>query len=153
MVKSLGAAAAFDYRSQTCVEDIRAFAKGGLHLVWNTIDSPAAVEVCAAVIAPGGRYGTIASPAPFPRSDVDTSFSMGYTAFGGSIHMPMFEQKDCTEDAAFASGWIAEAKALLEGRSIKPHPSKVEGGIEGVLEGLNRLRKGDVSGVKLVYTV
>lgn len=149
--------AAFDYRSPTCVEGIRAFTGGKLHFIWNTIDSPSAIEICAAVIAPGGRYGTVAFSADFPRDDVESSFSVGHTAFGGHVRKATFEEEDCSQDAAFARNWVEEAEALLKKGSIKPHPSKIEGGLEGVLEGvlegLDSLRSSRVSGVKLVYTL
>lgn len=135
------------------MEDIRAFTEDKLHFIWNTIDSPSAIEICAAVIAPGGRYGTVAFSADFPRADVESSFSVGYTAFGGHVRKATFDKEDCSEDAAFARSWIEEAEALLSRGSIKPHPLQIVRGLGNVLDGLDRLRSGQVSGVKLVYTL
>jgi hypothetical protein len=44
---------------------------------------------------------------------------------------------------------------LLGGKQVQTHPAKGgDGGLDGVLKGLDRLRRGHVSGVKLVlYTV
>lgn len=43
---------------------------------------------------------------------------------------------------------------LLEGRQVQTHQAKVgKGGLDGVLKGLDLLRRGDVSGAKLVYTL
>lgn len=47
--------------------------------------------------------------------------------------------------------FIKLTSRLLEGKQVQTHPVEVgEGGIEGVLKGLDRLRRGDVNGVKLV---
>lgn len=43
-------------------------------------------------------------------------------------------------------------KLLSEG-AIKVHPPKVGKGLEGVLEGLDDMRQGKVSGNKLVYKI
>ena len=44
-------------------------------------------------------------------------------------------------------------RILAEGK-LKPHPVSVEsGGLESVLDGLDDMRQGNVSGEKLVYKV
>lgn len=48
----------------------------------------------------------------------------------------------------------ALAGKLLEQGKIQPHPHRVkEGGLEGILQGLQDLREKKVSGEKLVYRV
>ena len=45
-------------------------------------------------------------------------------------------------------------QTLLDGRRIRPHPVSLEsGGLSGVLDGVNKIRKGEVSGLKLVYAL
>jgi hypothetical protein len=46
------------------------------------------------------------------------------------------------------------ATKLLASQQLTVHPAKVgSGGLEGVLDGMNQLKEGKVSGVKLVYRV
>lgn len=43
---------------------------------------------------------------------------------------------------------------LVASKQISVHPPKLgKGGLEGVLDGLQQLREGKVSGMKLVYRV
>lgn len=65
-------------------------------------------------------------------------------------------------DFEFAKRWAGVCERLLGEGRVKAHPVRVEregerekgkGGLEGVLEGLERLRRGEVSGEKLVYLV
>lgn len=45
-------------------------------------------------------------------------------------------------------------QTLLDNGKIRPHPvSLQEGGLPGVLNGVERIRKGEVSGLKLVYAL
>ena len=54
----------------------------------------------------------------------------------------------------FASMFWGIAEKLLNEGKVKPHPVDLRpGGLKGVLEGLDEMRKGKVSGKKLVYKV
>lgn len=65
---------------------------------------------------------------------------------------PEFEAK--REDQEFAARFWKMAGELLAQGKLKVHPPDVRpGGLEGVLEGLDELRQGKVSGKKLVYRV
>jgi len=56
--------------------------------------------------------------------------------------------------ASFAVKFCGLAEKLLKEGKIKAHPVDVRpGGLKGVLEGLDEMRKGKVSGKKLVYRV
>ncbi len=58
------------------------------------------------------------------------------------------------EDARFMEMFVPIAEGLLAEGKIKVHPPSVRpGGLRGVLEGLQDLREGEVSGEKLVYRV
>ncbi|THC90563.1 hypothetical protein EYZ11_009964 [Aspergillus tanneri] len=58
------------------------------------------------------------------------------------------------EDKAFAEKFWAMAQKLLAEGKVKPHPVSVrEGGLRGVLEGMQAMKEDKVSGEKLVYHV
>ena len=66
--------------------------------------------------------------------------------------MPNIPAKE--EDARFANMFVGVAEGLLREGKIKGHPASVrKGGLGGVLEGLQEMRDGKVSGEKLVYRV
>jgi hypothetical protein len=58
------------------------------------------------------------------------------------------------QDFEFAKTFWELATKLLASQQLTVHPVKVgSGGLEGVLDGMNQLKEGKVSGVKLVYRV
>jgi hypothetical protein len=76
---------------------------------------------------------------------------LAYTAFGEAF---WFEGEDFAankEDYDFAVMFTGLVEELLGQRKIKTHPVRQGVGLEGVLEGLSEMRRGAVSGQKLVY--
>jgi hypothetical protein len=58
------------------------------------------------------------------------------------------------QDFEFAKTFWELATKLLASQQLTVHPTKIgSGGFDGVLDGLNQLKEGKVSGVKLVYRV
>jgi hypothetical protein len=58
------------------------------------------------------------------------------------------------QDFEFAKIFWELATKLLASQQLTVHPTKIgSGGFGGVLDGLNQLKEGKVSGVKLVYRV
>jgi hypothetical protein len=58
------------------------------------------------------------------------------------------------EDFEFASKFWAVAEKLLAEGKVKPHrPNVRPDGLKGILNGLQLMREGKVSGEKLVYNV
>jgi hypothetical protein len=58
------------------------------------------------------------------------------------------------QDFEFAKTFWELATKLLTSQQLTVHPAKVgSGGLEGVLDGMNQLKEGKVSGVKLVYRI
>jgi hypothetical protein len=54
----------------------------------------------------------------------------------------------------FAKVWFATAQHLLDQGRLRPYPlRRMSGGLDGVLDGLSVLRKKQVSGQKLVYSL
>jgi hypothetical protein len=58
------------------------------------------------------------------------------------------------QDFEFAKKFWNLATELLASQQVTVHPVKVgSGGLAGVLDGLEKLKEGKVSGVKLVYRI
>ncbi|KAH8887199.1 zinc-binding oxidoreductase alcohol dehydrogenase [Thozetella sp. PMI_491] len=153
LVKALGAVAVFDYRDEQCAAQINSFTKNALSYVWDTIGSPDSVKICAEVISPGGSYGAILK-LEFPRSDVKTTYSLGYTAIGETIEKRGVRIEARPDHFEFMKKWVAEeGEPILQEGRLKLPPTQVGSGLEGVLDGLDLMRQGKVSGTKLVYVL
>ncbi|KIX93159.1 uncharacterized protein Z520_11216 [Fonsecaea multimorphosa CBS 102226] len=152
LVKSLGAVEAFDYNDPECATKIKEYTKNNLKYIWDTISLPQTAQLCSEVISPGGTYGAILN-VEFPRKDVRTTYSLGYTATGDPVKKRSFESKDNAKDFEFMKTWIEEVQPILEQGRLKVHPPKVGKGLENVLEGCDLLRHDKVSGQKLVYVL
>ncbi|KAI0911301.1 enoyl reductase [Ustulina deusta] len=157
MVKALGAQEAFDYRSPSCGADIRRFTGDKLAYALDCIADLVSMRTCYAAIGrAGGRYMGLnpIQPRAHTRRDVKPDYILVYTMFGREVSWPRpFARPPRPKDRAFAEGWCQETQALVDmPAGIRPHP--VDSGAEGwdgVMGGLDRMRKGDVSGIKLVY--
>lgn len=89
-----------------------------------------------------------------PRDDVESVFFLGYSMAGEAYILERGEFPAQPEDLVFARKWILIAEKLWAEGKWKPHPEKVgERGLLGCIEGMEELRQGRVSGVKLVYRV
>jgi len=67
---------------------------------------------------------------------------------------PPFEREADAEVLKFAIKWYKTAQQLLDEGKIKLHPLRVmSGGFEGVIAGMDLLRKKLISGEKLIYPV
>lgn len=161
-VKSLGADTVFDSRSPTVGADIRAHTNNKLYYAWDTIGehgSPAACAAALASSAPAGQklhYGTILMGPGMkpPRDDVEFTFTLGYTAAGEAFEIAGMKWEAKPQDYEFTVKWTELAEKLWMERKWRPHRQDVrEGGLEGVLNGLEDMKSGKVSGVKLVYRV
>ncbi|KIW22643.1 uncharacterized protein PV07_10920 [Cladophialophora immunda] len=152
LVKSLGAVAAFDYNDPECATKIKEYTKNDLKYVWDTISLPKTAQLCSEVISPGGTYGSILN-VEFPRTDVRTTYNLGYTAVGDPVKKRFFESRDNTKDFEFMKKWIQEVEPILEHGRLKAHPPKVGKGLENVLEGCDLMKHDKVSGQKLVYVL
>jgi len=160
LVKSLGASAAFDYNSPTCGADIRKHTNNALFYCWDTISEEGSAQICADALssntAPDGskpKYGCILD-VKFPRDDVEKTFTLGYTVTGESFNWPGKVFEASRNDFEFGKKFWEVARKLLEEGKYKAHPLDVRpGGLNGVIDGMEDMRQGKVSGKKLVYRV
>jgi len=154
-VQSLGATEAFDYNDPDAASKIRSLTNNTLRLAWDTISEESSAKFCADALSSdkGGRYGSIL-PVKCPRDDVESVSTLMYTVFGEEFEFAGNKVPASKEDFEFAREFMAITERLLAEGKLKPHAEKVgEGGLEGVLKGLDDLKTGKVSGSKLVYRV
>jgi hypothetical protein len=156
LVKSYGADAVFDYNDPECGAQIRDFSNDNIMHVLDTISDESSAKICAdAMSSRGGSYTSILA-IEFPRSDCKTDLVMAYSAFGEEYKMGPKGPLQATkrDDYDFSAMFFDLAQGLLAGEKFRPHQVSVgNGGLHGVLEGLELLRAGKVSGKKLVYRV
>lgn len=151
-VKSLGAAAAFNYNDADCAEQIRKYTNSGLKYAWDCIALEPTVKICSEALASGSgaHYGCLL-PVKFPRDDVTVTPTLAYSAFGEPFDKSFAKSDGDEEHFRFAKQWseIAE-KCIAEGK-IQVHKPKVGSGLESIQDGLDQLQNNKVSGEKLVY--
>jgi NADPH:quinone reductase-like Zn-dependent oxidoreductase len=155
-VKSYGADAVFDYNDFECGARIRDFSNDDIVHVLDTISERPSASICAdAMSMRGGRYTSILA-VDFPRTDCKTDLVMAYSAFSEEYKMGPkgLLQAAMLEDHDYCAMFFDLAQDLLAQGKFRPHQVRVgNGGLHGVLEGLDLLRAGKVSGRKLVYRV
>lgn len=161
-LKSLGASEAYDYADAETPAKIAA-AHPDLAYAFDTRSEKGSQEACASALSKEG--GKIVCLLPFnaqtvaeANPKVTTTFLLLYTVSGQRTEMlsVSFDEAYCQEDMRYmqkmASGKEGLMYRLLSSGTLQPNRSFLqEGGFETILAGLDRLRKGQVSGEKLIY--
>jgi hypothetical protein len=108
----------------------------------------------------GGVYSTLL---PIPGSTVKElnpkvvmKLTSAYTVFSESFKVGSYDFPAKPEDLEFGKMFWEMSRRLLEEGKIKVHRvtlDKYGTGFEGVMKGMDAMRKGEVSGEKLVFTV
>ncbi|KAL9130696.1 MAG: hypothetical protein Q9217_001175 [Psora testacea] len=158
LVKSYGAEAAFDYNSPNCANDIRANTKNSLAYVLDTITNAQSMKLCYSAIGrAGGKYTALEL---YPehchtRKTVKPDWVMGITMIGKEIALGNgYHRAPSPEHRLFGAELFGMIQRLLDGGKLKPHPARLgQGGLGGVLEGLELLRSRAISGERLVYRI
>lgn len=161
LVKSLGADEVFDYNSDSCMEDIKKTTNGKLAHVLDCISSSSSIKISvSAMAAEGGVYSTLNPVDPKDvkaiNDKVEAKFTLVYTMLGEEIRLGPKSFPASKEDLDFGRDFWELSRGFLESGKVKVHKISVnEGGkgLEGALYGIDLLRKGQVSGKKLVYTL
>lgn len=151
LLRKLGADHVFDYNDPEVGEKIRQATNDKLKLVFDCISEGNSLSIVAAAISSaGGHMSALLPISNFPRDDVKTQFTLAYTALGEKFNDNIPANQS---DYEFGVKFWKLAGDLLNSGKIKAHPKEVRNGLEGIPQGLNDLRDGKVSGVKLVYKV
>ena len=145
----------FDYNSESCASEIRKASQDNLQHVLDCISTDASVKICADSFgSKGGKYSSLGLVQDFPRKDVTTAVTIAYTALGEAVKLRSRDFPAVKEDYQFGIIFARLTEELLAEGKLKPHPPEVRpGGLDGILDGLQDLKKEKVSGSKLVYQI
>lgn len=158
-VKTFGADEVFDYKDgKACSEAISKATGGKLTFAFDCISSATSARICSDALAKtdaGNKpHYTALVPLDFPREDVKVSQTLAYTVIGEPFEfMRGKKMPDSKQNFEFGKRFWAMAEKLIAEKKIKLFPTVTEGGFEGILQGLELLRKNKVSGQKLVYKI
>ena len=153
--------AAFDYNSPTCSKDIKEYTNDSLKYAFDCMSEGSSTEITVSSISSEGGVYTTLLPVPVQEvkkfnSKVENKSTLGYTVLGEAIRKGPTDIPAVPENFEFGKVFWELSTGLLESGKVKPHrPSvnKYGKGLEGVLEGMEAMRAGKVSGEKLVYTL
>ncbi|KAA8576457.1 hypothetical protein EYC84_006576 [Monilinia fructicola] len=160
-VESLGADKAFDYNSPTCAQDIKEYTHDSIRHAFDCVSEASSPDITvAAISSAGGVYSTLL-PVPTEavhkiNEKVENKATLGYTAVGEYFKFGPADFPAKPEDFEFAKTFWEIAKGLLADGKVKVHNiavNKYGEGFEGILNGLQAMKEGKVSGEKLVYTL
>jgi len=102
----------------------------------------------------GGVFCNLLPEIDCPREDVETKTFLVYSVSGESYiyEGDTFEARP--QDFEFGSKFFSVAEKLWAQGRWQPHPLRLEpGGLQGIIDGMQQMREGKVSGEKLVYRV
>ena len=159
LAKSRGAVECFDYHSSSCVTQIKQRTQRRLAYALDCITNASSMKLCyEAMGTAGGKYVSLD---PFStriektRKDIVANFCYALTLFGLPVELAGSFARDARpEDYTFALKWMKTAEDLLSKDKIQAHPAILKpGGLAGVIDGIDLLRKGKISGQKLVYRI
>ncbi len=133
---------------------IREATEGKLDTVFDTVALESTAAICAAALgADGGLYCNLLG-VDCPRPDVKSIFYLGYSLSGEEFIFEGEKYEAQPEDFVFGVKFAEIAERLWFEGKWKPHPQRVERrGLRGLVDGMQQMRDGKVSGEKLVYRV
>ncbi|KAG8699923.1 hypothetical protein FRC08_005031 [Ceratobasidium sp. 394] len=164
LLKSLGADITIDYKAPDIVEQIQKATGNTIKFAFDTISGAESQVVCVKSLAPApegttpGKVVVVLGPkeeAKALRTDVIIQHTLIYTALGRSFgYGPTSQFPASAADRDHMVSWIPKITELVNSGTVKPNPVKLwPGGLEAVNEGLQYMREGKVSAVKIVYNV
>lgn len=155
LVCSRGAGAVFDYSDPDTPAAIKKHTDGQLKHVLDCISDAQSVEACFGAMARvGGRYASlelVPDEMLAKRRAVHARLVMAFEILGEEVRLPGGYGKPA-DPAKRELGvrFFAMFQRLLNEGKLVPHPTqRVEGGLEGIVGGLQLLKSGSLSGKKL----
>ena len=157
-MRSYGADEVFDYRSPTCVKDIRRVTRNCLKYALDPFGEIKTMSICIESIGrAGGRYSALEQFQEdiCDRRTVSREFTIGATIigegcdFGGNYMRP-----PRPELRVWGIAWYQSIQRLVDQNRIKAHPIRVlKGGFDDILQGLSMLSRKEISAEKLVVSL
>ncbi|KGO38228.1 Alcohol dehydrogenase superfamily, zinc-type [Penicillium expansum] len=153
-LSDLGADVAFDYNDPKSANMINDYTNDCLTLAFDTISVESSAKYCdISLSSQGGDYSALL-PIKIVRDNIRDRATMAYTAFGEKFTFGPNEVPARPEDRAFLEVFCGIFEGMLLNGKIKVHPPRIsDGGLNGVLDGLQLLKEGKISGQKLVYNI
>jgi len=160
-VKSLGADAAFDYKDQSCSQQIKDYSQDSITHAFDCISEDRSHKITvAAMSSKGGVYSTLL---PIPENEVkavnekvEYKTTLGYTVVGEYFKFGDTDFPAKPEDFEFGKTFWEMSRELLAQGKVKVHRPAVDKfgkGFEGAIKGMDAMRQGKVSGEKYVFTI
>ncbi|EIW55702.1 oxidoreductase [Trametes versicolor FP-101664 SS1] len=156
LLKSLGAAAVFDYHDPAVVDKVKAATGDTIRHGLDAIGQPETQELSQKVFGPaGGKLLTLMwANKTRVREDVELKFTLVHTGLGLAIDMPGARFPASPEDTAEMVTFAATVPRLVEQGRLRPNPiRRLAGGLAAIPEGLKLLEEGKVSGEKIVLVL
>lgn len=127
---------------------------GSIKKVFDTVSTADSAAICAAAFGShGGTYCNLLG-VDCPRSDVESIYFLGYDMSGEAYIFEGHSFPANPEAFEFGRKWLKIAEELWASGKWQTHRQKVgQNGLLGVLDGMQVMRQGLVSGEKLVYRV
>ncbi|KZT64509.1 GroES-like protein [Daedalea quercina L-15889] len=152
-VKALGADEVFDYADSRTPRKIFASTSGTLRHAMDCISQDRTPNQVSTSLSKEG--GTIATLLPYTSrtKGVKTVSILAYTIFGKDISFP-YTQPAVAEDHASGIQYAKLISKLLSEGKLKPIPIKMfPNGLQGVQDGFEYMRAGEVHAEKITYRV
>jgi hypothetical protein len=133
----------------------RDYTQNNLRLALDCISTIESTQACYGALGrAGGRY-TALDPVPehaFSRKAVKADWVLGPSIFGEEIKWPPpYGRPGSSEAVDFATRYFKVLQTLLDEGKLKSHPLRVlHGDFATVLEGMELLKSGTISGEKIV---
>ncbi|KAI0009476.1 GroES-like protein [Xylariaceae sp. FL0662B] len=159
LVESYGAEKAFDYHNPSSADEIRTYTKNALSYALDCFSEGTSMVFCYSAIGrAGGRYTALE---PYPehlhtRKRVKPEWILGPALLGKKIGWKKpYNIEANPRLRVFGRNWFLCVQHMLDRGELRTHPVRVgeKVGFEGILDGLELIRKKAVSGEKLVYRV
>jgi len=160
LVMKYGAIGTASYTSTTCIEMIKSIAADTpiRHILDCITDADSASICFGAMGRTGGRYACLEEfhDSWRTRRAVKVKVVMGFELQGVDIDLghDVYTRKARPELHALGTVWTGEMQALLHSGAIMTPPTQeLQGGFEGIIQGLHILRAGEARGKKLVAKI
>lgn len=157
-----GAVGAAAYTSLRCSEEIQDLAGGvPIRHALDCITNAESSGTCFAAIArTGGRYACLEGlPEEWrTRRAVRVKVVMGFEGLGATVDLgpsgSIYSRQANANLFEICTRWHGEVQSLIDADLLKSHPVReVPGRWQGIIDGLEMLRRGEVRGQKLVVNI
>ncbi|KAI8623137.1 GroES-like protein [Xylariaceae sp. FL1651] len=158
LVKAYGADLTFDYAERSTPEIIRGNTRNRLRYALDCITDDDSVACCYTALGRiGARYTCLehCHDELQTRKAVKFEFLMSLEVFGKPVRLEGAYGRDANPSRHKAAvAWFREFQRMVDEGKLIVHPTEmIEGGLDGVIKGLQRLQTGSVSGTKLVASI